>query len=154
IQLAGIVANPAQYSVLQDSPATLPALADRIDDVSSNLMLTFSGPTVPTGDGTVQFTDTSQGILSYTPPNATFTGLVPVRYTVSDGTNTTTGVLNLDVSPLFATPLLIPVALQTEPTIIPSLVASQNVQDIASNPSYTFSSLMVPTGDGTAEFTS
>jgi hypothetical protein len=154
IQLAGIVANSARYSILQNSPSTLPALAGRIDDVLSNPTLTFSSPSVPTGEGTAQFTDTSKGILSYTPPNSTFTGLVPLQYTVSDGTNTTTGVLNLDVAPLITTPLLIPVALQTQPTIVPSLVASQNVQDISSNPSYTFSDLVVPTGDGTAEFTS
>src|SRR5262249_32046142 len=154
IQLVGIVANSAEYSILQGSPSTLPALAGRIDDVLSNPTLTFSSPSVPAGDGSVQFTDTSHGILNYAPPSSTFTRLVPVQYAVSDGTNTTTGVLNLDVAPLITTPVLIPVALQTQPTIVPSLVASQNVQDISSNPSYTFSNLIVPTGEGAAEFTS
>jgi hypothetical protein len=154
IQLAGIVANTSRYSVLENSPSTLPPLAGRIDDVLSDPTLTFSSPTVPAGDGTVEFNDTSQGILSYFPPTATFTGLVPVEYTVSDGTNTTTGMLNLDVAPLITTPVLIPVALQTQQTVVPSLVASQNVQDISSNPSYTFSNLMVPAGDGMAAFTS
>jgi len=113
IQLVGIVANSAHYSVLQNSPATLPALAGRIDDVISSPTLTFSNPSVPVGDGSAQFTDTAQGILGYTPPNAAFTGMVPVQYTVSDGTNSTTGVLILNVAPLITNPLLIPVALQT-----------------------------------------
>jgi hypothetical protein len=154
IQLAGIVANPARYSVLANSPSTLPPLAGRIDDVLNDPALTFSAPTVPTGDGIVQFSNASQGILSYTPPSATFAGLVPVRYTVSDGTNKTTGVLNLDVAPLITSPRLIPVALQNQPTIVSSLVASQNVQDVSSQSSYTFSNLKVPTGDGTAAFSS
>jgi len=153
IQLAGIVANSAHYSVLQNSQATLPALAGRIDDVMSTPTLTFSNPSVPTGDGSAQFTDTTMGILSYTPPNPTFSGMVQVQYRVSDGTNSTTGVLNLNVAPLITSPLLIPVALQTLPTIVPSLVASNNVQDVSGNPSYTFSKLMVPPGDGTAQFT-
>ncbi len=62
-------------------------------------------------------------------------------------------MLNLTVAPLITSPLLIPVALQTQPTIVPSLVASGNVQDIASNPSYTFSNLIVAPGDGTVQFT-
>jgi hypothetical protein len=154
IQLAGIVANSARYSFLENSPSTLPPLAGRINDVLSDPTFRFSSPTVPTGDGTAQFTDTSQGILSYTPPSATFTGMVPVHYTVSDGTNTTTGILDLDVAPLITSPLLIPVALETQPTIVPSLVAAKNVQDVSSQPSYTFSNLKVPTGDGTATFSS
>jgi hypothetical protein len=154
IQLAGIVANTAQYGVIPLGPSTLPPLAGRIDDVLSNPVLTFSNATVLTGDGTVQFTDTSQGILRYAPPSTTFTGLVPIAYTVSDGTNRTSGLLKLDVAPLIATPLLVPVALQTQPTVVPSLVASQNVQDVSINPSYTFSKLMVPAGDGMAVFTS
>jgi hypothetical protein len=154
IQLAGIVANPARYSILENSPSLFPPLAGRIDDVLNDPALTFFSPTLPAGDGTVQFSSTSQGILSYTPPSATFSGLVPIQYSVSDGTNTTTGVLNLDVAPLITSPLLLPVALQTQPTIVPSLVASQNVQDIASNPSYTFSNLELPIGDGMAVFTS
>jgi hypothetical protein len=154
IQLAAIVANPARYSVLENSPSTLPPLAGRINDVLSNPVLTFSGATVPAGEGTAQFTDTSQGVLSYTPPSATFAGLVPVQYTVSDGTSTTTGVLDLTVGPLITSPLLVPVALQTQPTTVPSLVASENVQDISSQASYTFSNLHVPNGDGTASFTS
>ncbi|MFI5458881.1 MAG: tandem-95 repeat protein [Isosphaerales bacterium] len=153
IQLAGIVANSAHYNVLQNSQATLPALAGRIDDVMTTPTLTFSNPSVPTGDGSAQFTDTTMGILSYTPPNPTFTGIVPVQYTVSDGTNSTIGVLNLNVAPLITSPLLVPVALQIGPTIVPSLVASKNVQDVSSNPSYTFSSLTAPPGDGTAQFT-
>jgi hypothetical protein len=154
IQLAAIVANSARYSVLENSPSTLPALAGRIDDVLNDPTLTFSAPTVPVGEGTVHFSDASQGILSYSPPSATFTGLVRVQYGVSDGTYTTTGVLNLDVAALITSPRLIPVALQTQPTIVPSLVASQNVQDVSSQPSYTFSNLTVPTGDGTATFSS
>jgi hypothetical protein len=154
IDLAGIVANPARYSVLENDPSTLPLLAGRINDVLVDPTLTFSSPTVPTGDGRAQFTDTSQGVLSYTPPSATFTGLVPIEYTVSDGTNTTTGVLNLDVAPLITSPLLIPVALQTQPTIVSSLVASHNVQDVSSQSAFTFSNLEVPSGDGTAAFSS
>ena len=100
------------------------------------------------------FTDTTEGILSYTPPNASFTGTFPIQYTVSDGTNSTSGVLNLTVAPLITSPLLIPVALQTQPTNVPSLVASGNVQDIASNPSYTFSNLIVAPGDGMVQLTS
>jgi hypothetical protein len=154
IQLAAIVANPARYTVLENNPSTLPPLAGRINDVLSDPVLTFSSPTVPTGDGMAQFTDTSQGILSYTPPSATFAGLVPVQYTVSDGTSTTIGVLNLEVAPLVTSPTLIPVALQTQPTTVPSLVGSKNVQDVSSQASYTFSNLIVPPGDGTAAFTS
>ena len=153
IQLVGIVANPANTSVLQNHQSTLPALAGRVVDVKSAPTLTFSNPTVPNGDGTVQFTNTTTGILSYSTPNKTFTGVFPVQYKVSDGTNSTTGVLNLTVAPLITTPLLIPAALQTQPTIVPSLVASDNVLDITSTPSYTFSNLVVAPGDGTAQFT-
>ncbi len=153
IQLAGIIANPANFSVLQNQQSTLPALAGRVVDAKSTPTLTFSSPTVPNGDGTVQFTNATTGVLSYTTPNSTFTGVFPVQYKVSDGTNSTTGVLNLTVAPLITTPLLIPAALQTQPTIVPSLVASDNVLDIASNPSYTFSNLVVAPGDGTAQLT-
>jgi len=153
IQLVGIIADPANFSVLQNSQSTLPALAGRIVDVESKPTFTFSRPSVPTGEGTVQFTDTTKGILSYTPPNSTFTGTFPIQYTVSDGTNSTSGVLNLTVAPLITSPLLIPVALQTQPTSVPSLVASGNVQDISSNPSYTFSNLIIAPGDGTAQLT-
>ena len=153
IQLVGIVANPANFSVLQNTQSTLPALAGRIIDVESDPTFTFSSPSVPAGDGTVEFTDTTKGILGYTPPNSTFTGTFPVQYTVSDGTNSTSGVLNLTVAPLITSPLLIPVALQTQPTNVPSLVASGNVQDIAANPSYTFSNLIVAPGDGTVQLT-
>ena len=124
IQLVGIVANTANFSVLQKHQSTLPALNGRIDDVKSSPTFTFSSPTVPPGDGTVEFTDATKGILSYSPPSATFTGTFPVQYTVSDGTNSTTGVLNLTVAPLVTSPLLIPAALQTRPTDVPSLVAS------------------------------
>ena len=62
-------------------------------------------------------------------------------------------MLNLTVAPLITSPLLIPVALQTQPTDVPSLVASGNVQDVASNPSYTFSNLIVAPGDGTVQLT-
>jgi large repetitive protein len=153
IQLVGIIANSANFSVLQNSPSTLPALAGRVVDVESEPTFTFSSPSVPAGDGTVQFTDTTKGILNYTPPNSTFTGTFPIQYTVSDGTTSTSGVLNLDVAPLITSPLLIPVALQTQPTNVPSLVASGNVQDISSNPSYAFSNLIVAPGDGTAQLT-
>ena len=78
--------------------------------------------------------------------------MVPIQYTVSDGTNTTAGVLDLDVAPLVTSPLLVPVALQTQATDIASLVASGNVEDVSATPSYTFSNLVVPTGDGTAAF--
>ncbi len=153
IQLAAIVANPAQYSILESTSSTLPALDGRINDVSSSPNLTFSNPTVPSVDGTVQFTNPSQGILSYTPPSLTIDGMVPIQYTVSDGTNTTTGVLDLEVAPLVTSPLLVPVALQTQTNDIASLVTSGNVADVSATPSYTFSNLVVPVGDGTAAFT-
>ncbi len=152
IQLVGIVANSASFSVLQNTPSTLPDLKSRIIDVASNPTFAFSNPTVPMNDGTVEFTDAAQGILSYT-PNGNVTGTFPVEYTVSDGTNTTSGVLNLTVAPLITSPLLIPVALQTQATNVPSLVASGNVQDIAGTPSYTFSNLIVAPGDGTVKLT-
>ena len=154
IQLVGIVANSASFSVLPNTQSTLPALGGRIIDVASKPTFAFSGPSVPAADGTVQFTDTTNGILSYTPPNANFTGTFPVQYTVSDGTNSTIGVLNLTVAPLITNPLVVLVALQTQPTHVPSLVASGNVQDIAGTPSYTFSNLSVAPGDGTVAFTS
>ncbi len=153
IQLVGIVANSASFSALQNAPSALPALDGRIVDVESNPAFTFSGPSIPMGDGTVQFTDTTKGIISYTPPSGNFTGTFPVQYTVSDGTNSTIGVLDLTVAPLITSPLVVLVALQTQPTDVPSLVASANVQDIAGTPSYTFSNLTVAPGDGTATFT-
>ena len=153
IQLVGIVADSASFSVLQNTPSPLPALNDRIIDVESNPTFTFSTPSVPTGDGTVQFTDTSKGILGYTPPNANFTGTMPIQYTVSDGTNSTSGVLNLTVAPLITNPFLIPVALQTQSTNVPSLVASGNVQDISPSPLYTFSDPVIAPGDGTVHLT-
>jgi large repetitive protein len=153
IQLVAIVANSANFSVLESTPSTLPALDGRVVDVKSDPTLTFSSPSVPTGDGTVAFTDTTQGILSYTPPAPNFTGTFPVQYTVSDGTNSTRGVLNLTVAPLITSPLLIPVALQTQPTNVPSIVASGNIQDVASDPSYTFSNAIVGPGDGSVAIT-
>jgi hypothetical protein len=153
IQLVGIVANSASFSVLQNTQSTLPALDGRIIDAESNPTLAFSNPSVPAGDGTVHFTDTTKGILSYTPPNASFTGTLPIQYTISDGTNSTSGVLNLTVAPLIANPLLIPVALQTQTTNVPSLVAGGNVQDISPSPSYTFSDPFIAPGDGTVHLT-
>jgi hypothetical protein len=152
IQLAAIVANSASFSVLQNTTSTLPDLDARVIDVESNPTLTFSSPSVPIGDGTVKFTDTTKGILSYT-PDANFAGTFAIEYTVSDGTNSTSGVVNLTVAPLITSPFLVPVALQTQSTNVPSLVASGNVQDIAGNPSYTFSNLVIAPGDGTAQFT-
>jgi len=153
IQLVGIEANPANFTVLENTQATLPALNGRIIDVTSNSTFTFSGPSVPAGDGTVQFTDTTKGILAYTPPDPAFSGTFPVQYIVSDGTNSTSEVLNLTVAPLVTIPLLIPAALQTQPTIVPSLVASGNVEDIVSTPSYTFSNPTVAPGVGTIQLT-
>ena len=49
--------------------------------------------------------------------------------------------------------MLVPVALQTQTTDIASLVTSGNVVDVSATLSYTFSDLVVPTGDGTAAFT-
>ncbi len=154
IQLVAIEADTASVSVLQNTPSNLPALGGRVVDVQSKPTFAFSSPSVPAGDGAVVFTDPTTGILSYTPPNPAFTGTFPVEYTVSDGTNSTSGVLNLTVAPLVTTPLLIPVALQTGPTDVPSLVASGNVQDVAVNPSYEFSNPIVAAGDGIVELTS
>jgi hypothetical protein len=153
IQLSPIEANPANFSVLQNTPTTLPALSGRILDVNSKPTITFSRPSVPAGDGTVEFSDATTGILIYVPPDASFTGAFPVQYSVGDGTNSTTGVLNLTVAPLITSPLLIPVALQTQPTDLPGLVASGNVQDVSKNPSYTFSNPIVAPGDGTVKLT-
>jgi hypothetical protein len=153
IQLVGIVANAANFSVLQNAPSTLPALAGRIVDVATTPTFTFSAPTLPAGDGAISFKDATTGVLSYTPPSPTFAGTFPVAYKVSDGTNSTAGVLNLTVGPLITNPLLIPGALQTGPTDIPSLVTSMYVQDVAASPVYTFSNPVVPPGDGTIELT-
>jgi hypothetical protein len=154
IELVGIVASPANFSALEHTTSTLPSLTGRIVDVLSKPTFTFSNPSLPAGDGSVTFTNTSEGILSYTPPNASFTGTFPIQYTVGDGTNSTSGVLNLTVAPLITSPLLVPVALQTQPTSVPSLVTSGNVQDIATNPSYTFSHLIVAPGDGMVQLES
>ena len=153
IQLVGIEANSTSFAVLQNTAATLPALDGRIVDVESKAVFTFSSPTLPSGDGTVQFTDPVRGIITYTPPNSTYSGTFPVQYKVTDGTYSTIGVVSLSVAPLITTPLLIPVALQTQPTNVPSLVASGNVQDIASTPSYTFTATTVPFGDGSVQIT-
>jgi Bacterial Ig domain/Cadherin-like domain len=153
IQLVGIVANPANFSILQNTQSTLTTLEGRVIDVESSPTFTFSSPSVPAGDGTVKFTDTAQGIITYTPPTASFTGTFPIQYTVGDGTYSTSAVLNLTVAPLITRPLLIPVALQTQPTTVPSLVASGNVEDISANPSYTFSKVTVAPGDGTVKLT-
>ena len=141
LQLVGIEAATANFAVLQNTESTLPALVGRVVDVKSTPAFTFSSPSVPPGDGTVVFTDAAKGVLSYSPPSATFTGTFPVQYTVSDGTNATTGVLNLSVAALVTSPFLIPAALQTGPTDVPSLVASGYVEDVASDPAYTFSEL-------------
>ncbi len=153
LQLVGIEAATANFAVLQNTESSLPALIGRIDDVKSTPTFTFSSPSVPAGDGTVVFTDAAKGVLSYSPPSAMFTGTFPVQYTVSDGTNTTTGVLNLSVAALVTSPLLIPAALQTGPTDVPSLVASGHVQDVASDSTYSFSNLMIGPGDGTVKLT-
>jgi hypothetical protein len=154
IQLVAIVASPANASALENTTSTLPSLAGRIVDVASSPTFTFSSPTLPAGDGAVQFTDTTKGILSYTPPSASFSGTFPIQYSVSDGTSSTSGVLNLTVAPLITSPLLVPIALETQPTNVPSLVASGNVEDISSNPSYTFSDPIVAPGDGMVTLTS
>jgi hypothetical protein len=151
LQLVGIVTSSANFSVLQNTTSTLPPVAGRVVDVEADPIFTFSGPSVPIGDGTVGFTDTTTGVLSYVAPSPTFTGTFPVQYTVSDGTNSTSGVLNLTVAPLITSPLLIPAALQIQPTDIPSLVASGNVEDIAAAPTFTFSNPVVPPGDGTIQ---
>ena len=68
IQLVGIVADSANFSVLENTPAALPALDGRVLDVEERPTLTFSNPNVPPGDGMVVFTDAAKGIISYTPP--------------------------------------------------------------------------------------
>ncbi len=50
------------------------------------------------GDGTVELTDATTGTLTYTPPSASFFGLVQVTYTVTDGAkNTATGNVIINV---------------------------------------------------------
>ena len=44
-----------------------------------------------------QITDATTGALTYTPPFSSFFGLVQVTYTVTDGTNTTTGTVIINV---------------------------------------------------------
>jgi Bacterial Ig domain len=72
---------------------------------------------------------------------------------LSDGTNVTSGVVELSVAPLVTSPLLIPVAVQTEASELPGLVANGNVKDVLSNATYTFSNPIVAPGDGTVKFT-
>jgi hypothetical protein len=153
IQLVGIEVSPANFAVLENTVSTLPALNGRILDVKSGSTFTFSSPSVPVGDGTVEFTDAAKGILGYTPPSSTFTATFPVQYTLSDGTNVTSGVVNLSVAPLVTSPLLIPVAVQTEASELPGLVENGNVKDISNSATYTFSNPIVAAGDGTVKFT-
>ncbi len=152
LQLVGIEVSSANFAVLQNATSTLPALNGRILDVKSSPTFAFSSPSVPPGDGTVVFTDAAKGILSYSPPSSTFSGTFPIEYSLTDGTNVTSGEVDLTVAPLVTSPLLIPVAVQTGPSELPSLVADGNVKDIASNPTYTFSKPVIAPGDGTVQF--
>ena len=139
----GIVANSANFSVLQNTPSALPALESRVIDVESDPTFTFSSPSVPAGDGTVKFTDTAQGILSYDPPNPTFTGSFPVQYTVGDGTNSTSGVLNL-ASSLHHKPVTHSNSLANTVNRVSYQSCSQwQCPGHRAAPSYTFSNLIV-----------
>ena len=142
IQLVGIEANPANVSVLQDTPATLPALLGRIADVQSKPTFNFYNASVPAGDGTVLFTDLNKGILLSLPQTRSSPARFPSN-TRSPTARIDARNVEPDGAPLVTSPLLIPVALQTGPTKVPSLVASGNVQDISLNPSYTFSNPIV-----------
>ena len=68
-----------------------------VEDVASNPSFTFSNPIVAAGDGKVNLTDATTGTFTYTPPFASFFGLVQVTYTVTDGANTTTGNVIINV---------------------------------------------------------
>jgi hypothetical protein len=105
IDVGPIAADPVTWGTLSSTNATVPSttvpsLLNRIHDVSTNPSYTFSNPIVPAGDGTISNLNAATGSFTYTAASATFTGVVPVQYTVSDGTNSTTGDVSIVVAPL------------------------------------------------------
>ena len=109
IDLGPIAADPVTWGTLRPRRRSLrrPFRACSCRSMSSprNPTYTFSKPVVAPGDGTVSNLDPATGDFTYTAPDAAFTGIVPVNYTVSDGTNSTTGNVSIVVAPLVTQPV-------------------------------------------------
>ena len=104
LDIGPIAADPVTWGTLSSTNSTLastivPGLLDRIHDVATNPSYTFSNPIVPSGDGAISALDPATGSFTFTAPNASFQGVVPAQYTVSDGTNITTGIVSIVVEP-------------------------------------------------------
>ena len=84
----------------------------------------------------------------YTAPNATFAGAVPVQYTVSDGTNSTTGNVSIVVEPLVTQPVTVTELDHQNSVSLTILNLADAVQDVNASASYSFTDLRVIDGGG------
>ena len=116
--------------------------------LSTNPTYSFSDPVVPAGDGSISDLNSATGSFTYTAPDATFTGTVPVQYTVSDGTNSTTGDSVDRRRPSRHAARRRHRARSPEHVTLTILNLTGAVQDIAKSPTYTFSDLRVVDGGG------
>ena len=127
---------------------TVPSLLNRIHDVDTTASYSFGNILIPSGDGTISNLDSSTGSFTYTAPDATFTGDVTVQYSVSDGTNSTTGEVSIVVAPLITQPVTVTELDHQSSVSLTILNLVGAVQDVSSNASYTFSNLRLVDGGG------
>ena len=125
-----------------------PAWSNRIHDVDTNPSYTFSNPIVPAGDGTIRNLNPATGSFTYTAPTRRSPVVVPVQYSVSDGTNSTIGDVTIVVAPLVTQPVTVTELDHQSSVSLTILNLTGAVQDISSNPTYTFSDLRVVDGGG------
>lgn len=153
LDIGPIAADPVTWGTLSSTNATVPSttvpsLLNRIHDVGTNPSYLFSNPTVPAGDGTISNLSASTGSFTYTAPSATFTGVVPVQYSVSDNTNSTTGNVSIVVAPLVTQPVTVTELDHQSTVSLTILNLTGAVQDISKSATYTFSDLRVIDGKG------
>ena len=95
------VANPDTATILEDASATSINVLSNDTDVEND---TLSISAVTATSGTVA---SSAGDVIYT-PDANFSGQATINYTLSDGTDTTNGVLTITVTPVNDAPVANP----------------------------------------------
>ena len=95
----------------------------------------------------------ASGSFTYTRPTRRSPVLVSVQYSVSDGTNSTTGEVSIVVAPLVTQPVTVTELDHQNSVSLTILNLAGAVQDISGNPSYTFSNLRVLDGGGSVPAT-
>jgi large repetitive protein len=146
------VANPDAATTAEDTPVTVPVLANDTDIDGNPLSVTAA--TAPNGTVVIN----PDGTITYT-PNANFSGSDTITYTISDGQGgTATATVTITVTPVNDPPVAVNDAattLEDTPVTVPVLA---NDTDIDGNP-LTVTAASAPNGtvvinpDGTITYT-